>query len=134
MGKRNYLFESDFWWFSQQKCLIISGQYLEKFCHSVYTGKRLSSQQDSDAFKMKAPSTYVHTTHIAGTSGPGGRGDPSPPRILADKSYINGGSLCLAHYYYTQSPIIKNSPIRNDAEILGKFKERTLSRSKLRNA
>ena len=35
---------------------------------------------------------------------------------------------------YTQSPIIKNSPIKNDAQILGKFKERTLSRSKLRNA
>ena len=35
---------------------------------------------------------------------------------------------------YTQSPIIKNGPIRNDAEILGKFKERMLSRSKLRNA
>ena len=35
---------------------------------------------------------------------------------------------------YTQSPIIKNGPIRNDAEILGKFKERTLSRSKSRNA
>ena len=40
------------------------------------------------------------------------------------------------HYIkeYTQSPIIKNGPIRNDAEIFGKFKERTLSRSKLRNA
>ena len=36
--------------------------------------------------------------------------------------------------HYTQSPIIKNGPIRNDAEILGKFKERRLSRSKLRNA
>ena len=35
---------------------------------------------------------------------------------------------------YTQSPIMKNDPIRNGAEILGKFKERTLSRSKLRNA
>ena len=35
---------------------------------------------------------------------------------------------------YTQSPIIKNGPIKNDAQILGKFKERTLSRSKLRNA
>ena len=35
--------------------------------------------------------------------------------------------------YYTQSPIIKNGPIRNNAEILGKFKERTLSRSKIRN-
>ena len=35
---------------------------------------------------------------------------------------------------YTQSPIIKNGPKKNDAEILGKFKERTLSRSKLRNA
>ena len=35
---------------------------------------------------------------------------------------------------YTQSPIIKNGAIRNNAEILGKFKERTLSRSKLRNA
>ena len=36
--------------------------------------------------------------------------------------------------HYTQSPIIKNGPIKNDAQILGKFKERTLSRSKLRNA
>ena len=35
---------------------------------------------------------------------------------------------------YTQSPITKNGPIRNDSEILGKFKERTLSKSKLRNA
>ena len=25
--------------------------------------------------------------------------------------------------FYTQSPIIKNGPIRNDAEILGKLKE-----------
>jgi hypothetical protein len=28
--------------------------------------------------------------------------------------------------WYTQSPIIKNGPIRKDAEILGKFKERRL--------
>ena len=35
---------------------------------------------------------------------------------------------------YTQSPIIKNGAIRNNAEILGKFKERRLSSSKLRNA
>ena len=28
---------------------------------------------------------------------------------------------------YMQSPIIKNSPIRNDAEILGKFKERIIT-------
>ena len=35
---------------------------------------------------------------------------------------------------YTQSPIIKNGPIKNSVEIFGKFKERTLSRSKLRNA
>ena len=35
---------------------------------------------------------------------------------------------------YTQSPIIKNGPIKNGAETFGKFKERTLSRSKLRNA
>ena len=41
--------------------------------------------------------------------------------------------LLLFSSHYTQSPIIKNGPIRNDAEILGKFKERTLSRSKLRN-
>ena len=34
---------------------------------------------------------------------------------------------------YTQSPIIKNGPIRNNAEIVGKFKELTLSRSKIRN-
>ena len=33
---------------------------------------------------------------------------------------------------YTQSPIIKNCPIRNDAEILGKFKERTVNRSKIK--
>ena len=39
----------------------------------------------------------------------------------------------LCSSYYTQSPIIKNGPIRNNAEILGKFKERTLSRSKIRN-
>ena len=38
------------------------------------------------------------------------------------------------HEIYTQSPIIKNGPIRNDAEILGKFKERMLSKSRLRNA
>ena len=38
------------------------------------------------------------------------------------------------HHIYTQSPIIKNGLIRNDAEILGIFKERRLSRSKLRNA
>ena len=36
--------------------------------------------------------------------------------------------------YYMQSPIIKNGLIRNDPEILGKFKEQRLSRSKLRNA
>ena len=36
--------------------------------------------------------------------------------------------------HYTQSPIIKNGLIRNNAEILVKFKERRLSRSKLRNA
>ena len=45
-----------------------------------------------------------------------------------DHSLISGG------LNYTQSPIIKNGPIKNDAQILGKFKERTLSRSKLRNA
>ena len=38
------------------------------------------------------------------------------------------------NYCCRQSPIIKNGPIRNDAEILGNFKERTLSKSKLRNA
>ena len=36
--------------------------------------------------------------------------------------------------YFTQSPIIKNGPIRNGAKVLGKFKERMLSRSKLSNA
>ena len=36
--------------------------------------------------------------------------------------------------HYTQSPLIKNSPIRKDAEILGKSKERALDRSNLRNA
>ena len=38
-----------------------------------------------------------------------------------------------SYYRYMQSLIIKNGAIRNDAEILGKFKERMLSRSKLRN-
>ena len=46
--------------------------------------------------------------------------------------------ICQTLAVYSQSPIIKNGPIRNDAEILGKFKEQMLSlmlsRSELRNA
>ena len=38
------------------------------------------------------------------------------------------------NYCCRQSPIIKNDPIRNNAEILGIFKEWMLSRSKLSNA
>ena len=40
---------------------------------------------------------------------------------------------CTVVITYTQSPIIKNGLIRNGAKILGKFKRRRLSRSKLRN-
>ena len=47
--------------------------------------------------------------------------------------------ICLArkmnHVDYTQSPIIRNNPIRFGAEFLGKFKKRVvLGRSNLRNA
>ena len=35
---------------------------------------------------------------------------------------------------YTQSPIIRNGPIRLSAEFWGKFKKRALGRSNLRNA
>ena len=35
---------------------------------------------------------------------------------------------------YTQSPIIRNGPIRLGAEFWGKFKKQALSRSNLRNA
>ena len=52
-------------------------------------------------------------------------------KYLVDKVVHFTVSLVLT---YTQSPIIKNGLIRNDAEILGIFKERRLSRSKLRNA
>ena len=37
-------------------------------------------------------------------------------------------------FLYTQYPIIRNDHIRNDAEFLGEFKKRALSRSNLRNA
>ena len=35
---------------------------------------------------------------------------------------------------YTQSPIIRNGPIRLSVEFWGKFKKRALGRSNLRNA
>ena len=35
---------------------------------------------------------------------------------------------------YTQSPIIRNGPIRLGAEFWGKFKKQALGRSNLRNA
>ena len=45
-------------------------------------------------------------------------------------TYIEDWKTCFLKFqeHYTKSPI------RNDAEIFGKFKEQTLSRSKLRNA
>ena len=41
-------------------------------------------------------------------------------------------SLSSLTYVYTQSPIIRTSPIRLDPEILGKFKTRALGSSNLR--
>ena len=37
-------------------------------------------------------------------------------------------------FIYTQSPIIRNGPIRLGIEFWGKFKKRALGRSNLRNA
>ena len=51
-------------------------------------------------------------------------------RRYPEKS-INSGVTYVA---YTQSPIIRNGPIRLGIEFWGKFKKRALGRSNLRNA
>jgi len=51
-------------------------------------------------------------------------------RHYPEKS-INSGVTYVA---YTQSPIIRNGPIRLGIEFWGKFKKRALGRSNLRNA
>ena len=47
---------------------------------------------------------------------------------------ISPADLNMGAFTYTQYPIIRNGLIRNNAEFLGKFKNRALGRSNLRNA
>ena len=47
---------------------------------------------------------------------------------------ISIGIMNFGLIYYTQSPIIRNGPIRLGVEFWGKFKKRALGRSDLRNA
>ena len=61
--------------------------------------------------------------------------------VLEDKATKNCGlvgnmrqQLIVIGIMYTQSPIIRNGPIRLGVEFLGKFKKRALGRSNLRNA
>ena len=60
--------------------------------------------------------------------------DKCPVMCTSKKSLKVNINSVVEFQRYTQSPIIKNGPIKNGAEIFGKFKEQTLSRSKLRNA
>ena len=57
-----------------------------------------------------------------------------PDEPTATTIYSNGTSKHFPNPFdeYTQSPIIRTSPIRLNPEILGKFKTRALDRSNLR--